>query len=116
MPNEQLAIAVEDAAGGECLVTLTGVLTIATLFEFQSFARADQSASLIVDLNGLSYLDSAGLGTLINAYVSRQKSGRKLTLVGVNERVKTVMRVTNVDQFFTICGTIEEARGAGAGD
>jgi anti-sigma B factor antagonist len=110
--DEQLILTFEDEADGLRVATLKGVLTISTLFEFQGFVRGDTSRSLIVDMTHITYVDSAGLGSLINAYVSRQRHGKKLSLVGVNERVMTIMRITNVDQFFTMYGTLEEARKA----
>ena len=40
---------------------------------------------LILDFSETPYMDSAGLGLVMNSYVWR--SGRKLLLAGVNERV-----------------------------
>ena len=54
-------------------------------------------------------MDSAGLGVLTNSYVSHQKNGRKLLLVGVNERVQTLFKVTRLDKLFEIFPTVEGA-------
>jgi anti-sigma B factor antagonist len=118
MPNDQLHIDAKDGATPALrVVTLTGVLTISTLFTFQDFVHADKSEALVVDMSGVPYIDSAGLGSLISAYVSREREARKLALAGVNERVKTVMIVSGVDALFQIYASVSEAEktlGAGS--
>lgn len=110
MPNDQLQLQVRDgAAPGQRVLVLTGVLTISTLFAFQEFTHTDKSTALIVDLSGVPYIDSAGLGSMITAYVSRERETRKMALVGVNDRVKMVMTVSGVDQLFRTYPTVAEA-------
>src|ERR1700733_2646195 len=99
MATDQLEIEVRDgSAPGRRIVVLTGVLTISTLFAFQDFAHTDKSEALVVDMAGIAYIDSAGLGSIISAYVSREREARKLVLASVNDRVKMVMTVTGVEQ------------------
>jgi anti-sigma B factor antagonist len=110
VPTDQLKLDAKDGvAPGQRVITLTGVLTISTLFAFQEFAHSDKSESLIVDLSGVPYIDSAGLGSLISAYVSREREARKMVLAAVNDRVKLVMTVSGVDQLFQSYSTVDEA-------
>lgn len=67
---------------------------ITTFFEFQSTVRADKSQSLIIDFTSIPYGDSAGIGALVGAYVTRQHSGRSLALAGVSDRVHNALKVT----------------------
>lgn len=113
MANDQLKIEVRDGAGpGQRVVTLTGVLTISTLFAFQDFTHADKSEALIIEMSGVAYIDSAGLGSIISAYVSREREARKLVLASVNDRVKMVMTVTGVEQLFQIFPSVAQAEQA----
>jgi anti-sigma B factor antagonist len=80
------------------ILKLTGPLTIATLFEFQNLVRTNGSPKLIVDFTGVPYVDSAGVGALLGAYVRHQKEGRSITLAGVNDRVRGTLKVTQVPQ------------------
>jgi anti-sigma B factor antagonist len=102
MKSEPLTI--DDTAGsqdGERILRLHGPLLLSNLFEFQTKARADTSHNLILDFTNVPYIDSAGIGALVGAHVSRQNgAGRKLTLVGVNQRVRQALQVTHVEQFF----------------
>ena len=110
VPNDKLQLdAKEGSAPGQRVVTLSGVLTISTLFAFQEFAHEDKSEALIVDLSEVPYIDSAGLGSLISAYVTREREARKMVLAGVNDRVKMVMTVSGVDQLFQTYPSIGEA-------
>jgi anti-sigma B factor antagonist len=113
MPQEPLQI--EDVATstpGQRVLHLNGPILISNFFEFQTLVRADTSRSLILDLGHVPYIDSAGIGALVGAYVTRQKDGRNLALVAVTERVRNTMQVTRVEQFFKFFGTVEAAESA----
>src|ERR1700687_3411208 len=101
MPQEPLVL--EDIPGpkdGQRILRLTGPLTMSTLFDFQSKVRTDTSRVLLLDFTNVPYVDSAGIGAMVGAYVSHQKDGRSLYLIGVNERVQNALRVTHVEKFF----------------
>jgi len=113
MPQDALSI--EDLPGsqpGQRVLRLKGALVIATMFEFQSMVRADTSRSLIIDFTNVPYVDSAGIGALVGAYVTRQHSGRSLALVGVSDRVHNALKVTRVEQFFRFFDTVAAAEAA----
>ena len=101
MPQELLHI--EDLSGlpdGQRVLRLQGPVTLSNFFEFQSLVRGNTSRHLILDLAGVPYMDSAGIGALVGAYVNHQKEGRSLALVGVSDRVRGALQVTRVEQFF----------------
>jgi len=97
---------------GTCILRLSGPLTLQNVFGFQSKVRADKSRALILDFTDVSLADSAGIGALVGAYVSRQKDGRSLGLVGVNQRIHRALEVTRVENFFHFYGTVAEAEQA----
>jgi anti-sigma B factor antagonist len=90
------------------VLRLTGPLTISTLYEFQNLVRADASASLVLDFSKVPYVDSAGVGALVGAYVRHQKAGHSLTLAGVNERVRNTLKVTQVENFFQYTDSVPQ--------
>lgn len=82
MPDLPLRIAtLPSATTGRRVLKLDGPLTLSNFFEFQNLVRADHAASLIIDLSGVPYIDSAGIGSLVNGYVSHQNAGKTLSLV-----------------------------------
>ena len=110
MPEQPLNV--EDLPGsreGIRVMRLTGPLTLQNVFGFQSKVRADNSRALILDFTGVPLADSAGIGALVGAYVTRQKDGRTLGLVAVNQRIHQALEVTRVDNFFHFYQTIAEA-------
>jgi anti-sigma B factor antagonist len=113
MPEQPLHI--EDFPGsrpGIRVLRLAGPLTLLNIFGFQSQVRADDSHALILDFTNVPLVDSAGIGALVGAYVSRQKDGRSLGLVGVNQRIHRALEVTRVESFFHFYGTVADAEMA----
>ena|SRR5579863_6098223 len=113
MPQEPLVI--EDIPGpkdGQRILRLKGPIVLNNLFDFQARVRADNSRTLIIDFSNVPYVDSAGIGALVGAYVTHQKDGRSLSLVGVSPRVHSALQVTHVEQFFRFFDTLTDAENA----
>lgn len=68
---------------------------------------------LIVDLTGVRFLDSTGLGVLVGRLKLVRARGGSLRLVGARERVLKVFAITGLDKVFEIYGTLAEALAAG---
>jgi anti-anti-sigma factor len=100
---------VESTPKGERVLKLSGPLTLTTLFDFQDAVRAEQAPRLIFDFSEVPYVDSAGVGVLVNAHVSRVNAGKRLALVAVAERVQTLLAATHVDQVLAIFPSLPEA-------
>ena len=97
---------------GEQVLKLTGPLTIKTLFGFREAVQATTAPLLILDLTDTPYVDSAGLGVLVNAHVSCVGRGRGLALVGVADRVQSLFTSTNVHKILVSFPTLQEAHEA----
>jgi anti-sigma B factor antagonist len=108
MSLEKLVFEPLPNTGNEHLFRLQGPLTLNNLFAFQEVLR-QQSVTTILDLTGVQYMDSAGLGVLVNSHVSHQKRGHRLVLVGVNDRVMELFRLTKVDTVLEIVPNLEGA-------
>lgn len=110
MPKESLQITEQSGSQpGTRVLILDGPLVLTTMFEFQSTVRADQSRTLIIDFTHVPYADSAGIGALVGAYVTREHSGRRLGLAGVSKRVRDALAVTRVEQFFKFFDSVQAA-------
>ena len=113
MADEPLRVEnLDGSQAGNRIIRLTGPLTLSNLFQFQALLRAEKAAVLIVDLTNVPYIDSAGIGSLMGAYVSRQKDSRRLALAGVNQRVQHALEITGVFQFLSIYPSVAEAESA----
>ncbi len=97
----------------EEVLALRGPLTAINAPVFQNAMRREEPAeTVILDLSDVPYVDSAGLGMLVSAFVSRQKSGRKIVLSGINPRVQKLFEITRVQDLFLIFSSPEEAIAA----
>ncbi len=68
--------------------------------------------AIIVDLTGVTFMDSTGLGLLIKALKwTREKDGA-LRIVANTEKVLKVFRVTGLDSVLALHPTVEEASRA----
>ena len=110
MPRDFLQIAEMPGSRPENrILVLNGPLVLTTMFEFQAMVRADKPQTLVIDFTNVPYADSAGIGALVGAYVTRQHSTRRLALAGVCNRVRDALKVTRVEQFFEFCDSAAAA-------
>ncbi|HEY6764765.1 MAG TPA: STAS domain-containing protein [Candidatus Sulfotelmatobacter sp.] len=91
------------------VLSLRGPLTMENVPPFLNAIRRENAATVILDLSGVPYLDSSGLGSLVSAYTSCQKSGRRVALTGVNARVAKVFEITRVESVFLMFPTLSDA-------
>ena len=95
---------------GTRVFCLSGPLTLRNLFELQSeLRRAEPPALTIIDITAVPYMDSAGMGLVMNHYVRCQTRGVKLVVSGANNRVMDLFKVTKVDSVLPLAPTIEAA-------
>lgn len=105
----------ESSAGksaGTKILKLSGALTLSTMFPLQQELQAETAPVLILDMTGVPYVDSAGLGLIPNYYVKAQRDGRRLLLCGVNQRVSALLNHTQVDTFVKVYATAAEAEAS----
>jgi anti-sigma B factor antagonist len=68
--------------------------------------------TLIVDLSGVAFLDSTGLGALVEARAATTDAGGSLPLVCSQERILKLFTITGLDGVFTIHPSIGDAVAA----
>ncbi|HVT64333.1 MAG TPA: STAS domain-containing protein [Mycobacteriales bacterium] len=72
-------------------------------------ANQPADIGLIVDLTGVSFLDSTVLGILVGAFKRARSDGGWVRLVCDNERILKVFRITGLVGVFEIWPTVEDA-------
>jgi anti-sigma B factor antagonist len=103
---------IETAAGTKpetVVVRLSGALTISTLPALQQTLRPITAALTVLDLAGVPYMDSAGLGAVLNFYVASNKAGRKMAVAAVTQRVGALIELTKVNTVLKVFPTVEAA-------
>jgi anti-sigma B factor antagonist len=64
---------------------------------------------VLMDLSGVTYIDSSGLATLIEMFQRLKKIGGRLRLSNMNEKVKNVFEITKLYKLFEIFDTRDTA-------
>ncbi len=68
------------------------------------------SASVLIDMTGLEYISSAGVGALIRLLTRLRQGGGRLAVYGCNHRVQTVLKVTCLGVAVNLSATADEGR------
>jgi anti-sigma B factor antagonist len=63
-----------------------------------------QASKIVLDLTDLVQMDSMGLGTILGLYVSAKSSGCRLILIHLSQRIRELLRVTNVWSILEVYG------------
>jgi anti-sigma B factor antagonist len=67
--------------------------------------------TVAVDLSGVEFLDSTGLGVLIGGLKRCRERNGKLVLVAPREPVQKVLSITGLDKVFPIHESMEQVTG-----
>ena len=94
------------------ILSVRGAITHTTSPAFDEAVQAAVAPRLIIDLSEVPMLDSMAIGALVRVFVSYNKPGRKLVLVGLGRQLKNVLRITGVEALFETYATIPEAESA----
>ncbi len=105
---------VEKAIGGLRVLDLRGKITLGPDTEMlRNKVRQLLEGGhrrVILDLGGVSYIDSAGLSTLVASYTSARKAGGELKLLNLTKIVHDVLQITRLSTVFEIYDNLEAAQ------
>jgi len=105
---------VERYSGDVTIVGLTGDITlnkggdVLLKDKIQSLLQQGRK-KIVLDLGGVSYVDSAGLGQLVQVYATTKNHGGALKLVNVTKRLKDLLVVSKLLTVFDTFDTEAEA-------
>lgn len=94
------------------ILTLTGPLTMHTLFDFQTAVRQPELKSTIIDFSGVPYIDSAGLGIVLSHWAHTQRTGVKFAIAGMSDKVRVLLDMTGVATLLPSYPTAADAERA----
>lgn len=73
---------------------------------------AEDKKSLVLDLSGVSYMDSAGVGELVSVYTSVKNRGGELKLSGLTKKIKDLLSITQLMTIFDTYEDVDQAIGS----
>ena len=72
------------------------------------------AGTVLVDLSGVSYIDSSGVASLVEALQKAKKQGTRFALASVNPAALRVLKLARLDNVFTIHETVADGLGGDA--
>ena len=100
---------------GWAVLAVQGEVDVYTAPQFreQLIELVDQGRrSILVDLEGVEFLDSTGLGVLVGGLKRVRSHEGDLALVCTQRRILKVLEITGLTTVFTIYDTVDTAVGA----
>jgi anti-sigma B factor antagonist len=74
-------------------------------------ACVGKKQNVLVDLSEVSYIDSSGVASLVEAFQTSKQGGTSFALVSVNPAALRVLELARLDKVFTIHDTIADGLG-----
>ena len=100
-------------SGDVIILDLTGKLTIGSgdeLLKDKIHSLIQQGhRNLLLNLAGVPYVDSAGLGAIVSSYTTVSREGGSLKLLGLTSRIKDLLAITKL---LTVFDTFESESDA----
>jgi anti-sigma B factor antagonist len=105
----------EQHDNGIAVLVIEGEIDLACSPELRELLHAfakKKTPVLVLDFNGVEYVDSSGLATLVEYVRLAQPFGGKFGMVGVSARVRTIFDLVRLTEFLPIYPSMAEARAA----
>jgi len=102
----------ENGTGTPSVAKLDGKLALETVNDFLRTMRPQASPDLIMDMSGVSFLDSAGVGALVQLFVHRRSQGHKFALAALTPQGLAVMQVAGLLKLIPVFPSVTEAQQA----
>ena len=101
-----------DSGTGNVVTRLDGKLSLETVNSFIQTMRQEQAKHLVLDMSGLSFLDSSGVGALVSLFVTRTHTGKTLALANLTKQAIAVLQVSGLVKLIPTYPTVEAAVNA----
>ncbi|MGH9094069.1 MAG: STAS domain-containing protein [Acidimicrobiales bacterium] len=108
-----LNIQQEQTEDGYTICRPIGELDAFTVSQFrQALAEMASSHRLLIDMSGVPFVDSAGLGALIGGIRRARELGGDVAVACNRPTLVRLLRTTGFDRIVTVAETIEEAKAS----
>lgn len=105
-----LKVHLNDTQQGLIVLTPVGELDAFTVSQFrQKVAQLAAGSQVVIDMSGVPFLDSSGLGALIGAIRRVRELGGEVAVACNRPSVERLLRTTGFDRIVTLAETVEDA-------
>ena len=96
----------------QLILRLNGKLSLAAAAGFVDELRPVPTQVLLLDMSGVTFIDSAGIGALVQLFVHRRNTGQKFALAALTPQGSAVMLFSGMARLLPIYETIAQALAA----
>ena len=105
MPEARVAMNVRRAAGRASIVDIEGEVTAFcenVLMDAYTEAVSGETEAVILNFDGLDYMNSGGIGLLVTLLIRANRQGKRLVAVGLNQHYRQIFGLTRLDEAISI--------------
>ena len=102
----------QDNGTGSIVTRLNGKLSLETVNSFLQTLRQEQAKHVVLDMSGVSFLDSAGVGALVSLFITRRHAGKTLALANLTKQAMAVLQLSGILKLIPNYPTAEAAANA----
>ena len=101
--------------GDTIIVVLSGDVDLDSSPKVRSvlLESVGNKSGVLVEMSAVSYIDSSGVASLVEAYQSARRGSTPFALVAVSEAAMRVLELARLDQVFSIHASVTDALGDG---
>lgn len=115
MPQAQVAMTVRDAGDGVRIIDIDGEITAfceSVMMDAYTEAAQPGVHSIVLDFEGLDYMNSGGIGLLVTMLIRAQRNGQALSAFGLSDHYRQIFSLTRLDEAIEL---FDDERAAIAG-
>ena len=98
------------------IIELSGKITIGTgdvkIRELVDQALEEDQTKILIDLAGVTAIDSSGIGEMVACYTTVTKRGGQLKLLRLSPKIKDILHVTQLITVFDVLDNVQEGLAA----
>lgn len=109
MQTFRLDLEKQPTSNGLLVVRLTGKLSLETVHNFIETMRPEPAGSVVLDMSGVTFLDSAGVGALVSLFVSRRNQGKSFAVAALTQQGQAIFQVAGLTKLLPTFPTVDAA-------
>lgn len=104
MPTTNLTMNIREVSDGVRVIDVVGEITA---FSEQQITEAHEAAgdgasAVILNFDGLEYMNSGGIGLLVTTLIRAQRAGHALRAYGLTDHYREIFSLTRLDEAIAI--------------
>jgi len=84
-------------------------MSLERVHDFLCMVRSEPASYRVLDLSGVSFLDSAGVGALVSLFISRRNTGKRLALAALAQHGIAVLQVSALIHVLPLYASVDLA-------